>query len=148
MSAARQPGKPARSSARTKARKQALDILFEADLRELPAAEILSIHAEDSEVPIRDFTVALVTGVTEQADIINQAIVDHLSEGWSLQRMPRVDRNLARVACYELMFTATATDVILAEAIGLCQELSTDESPAFLNGLLSSIAATRSAATN
>ncbi len=91
---------------------------------------------------------ALVTGVTEQADIINQAIVDHLSEGWSLQRMPRVDRNLARVACYELMFTATATDVILAEAIGLCQELSTDESPAFLNGLLSSIAATRSVATN
>lgn len=148
MSAARPSGKPARSSARTKARKQALDILFEADLRELTPAEILAVHAEDSEVPIRDFTVALVTGVTEHSAAIDQAIADHLSDGWSLQRMPRVDRNLARVASYELMFTATATDVILAEAIGLCQELSTDESPAFLNGLLSSIAATRTVAAN
>lgn len=136
-----QPARSTRTSARTKARKQALDILFEAELRELAAAQILEIHAEDSETPIRDFTIELVTGVTEQTTVIDEAITAHLSDGWSLQRMPRVDRNLARVAVYELMFTNTATDVVLAEAIGLCQELSTDESPAFLNGLLSSIAA-------
>lgn len=136
-----QPGKFPRSSARTKARKQALDILFESDLRELGSAEILAIHTEDSETPIRDFTIELVTGVTEHTAVIDEAIVAHLSDGWSLDRMPRVDRNLARVAVYELMYTSTATDVILAEAIGLCQELSTDESPAFLNGVLSAIAA-------
>ncbi len=128
------------SSARTKARKRALDILFEADLRQLTISEVLAAHQAQNSPPVRDFTVELVEGVAAHRDELDQRIAAELAAGWTLERMPRVDRNLARLAAYELTQTSTARDIVLAEAVGLCQDLSTDESPAFLNGLLSSVA--------
>jgi transcription antitermination protein NusB len=128
-----------RGSSRTKARKRALDILFEADLRETSPTETLTAHLAENEPPVRDFTVELVEGVAANIDQLDALISASLAEGWTLARMPRVDRNLARLAVFELVHTDTATDVVLAEAVALCQELSTDESPAFLNGLLGSV---------
>ncbi len=135
-----------RGSTRTKARKRALDILFEADLREAPIGEILAAHQEENTPPVRDFTVELVSGVADRLDEIDAEIVGHLADGWTLARMPRVDRNLARLAVYELTATDTSADIVLAEAVALCQELSTDESPAFLNGLLAAVVAARPSA--
>ena len=134
-----------RGSARTKARKRALDILFEADLRQVAVPEILAAHTDLAEPPVRAFTVELVEGVVTHFDEIDQVIVDGLAEGWTLERMPRVDRNLARLATCELLFTDVAPTVAVAECVALATELSTDESPAFLNGLLRGIAARRPA---
>lgn len=130
-----------RGSTRTKARKRALDILFEADLRDLPATEVLAAHREQNEPPVRDFTAELVEGVAAHRDDIDTLIAAALTGGWTLERMPRVDRNLARLAVYEALHTGTPTDVVLSEAVGLCEQLSTDESPAFLNGVLGTILA-------
>jgi len=130
-----------RGSARTKARKRALDILFEADLRELAATEVLAAHLDENDPPVREFSVTIVEGVTADLDRIDEVISANLASGWTLGRIPRVDRNLARIAVYELIHTDTSSDVVLAEAVSLCQDLSTDESPAFLNGLLASVVA-------
>ncbi len=129
----------AKRGTRTKARKRALDILFEADLRELPISEVLTAHRAENSPPVRDFTTGLVEGVAAHQAELDGLITSRLAAGWTLARMPRVDRNLARIAVYELTHTDTASEVVLAEAVGLCQELSTDDSPAFLNGVLSGI---------
>ncbi len=129
-----------RGSTRTKARKRALDILFEADLREIGLEEALVAHQAENDPPVRDFTAELVRGCDQHRDELDQLIAGSLPTGWTLQRMPRVDRNLARLAAFELKHTETPTDVVVAEAVALCRELSTDESPAFLNGLLSTLA--------
>jgi transcription antitermination protein NusB len=137
-----------RGSARTKARKRALDILFEADLRELAPTEVLAAHREENDPPVRDFTVDIVEGVVGDVAHIDELISASLVSGWTLERMPRVDRNLARIAIWELVHTDTARDVVLAEAVSLCQDLSTDESPSFLNGLLASVLAAQTFAKN
>lgn len=135
------PG-PAHFSARTKARKQALDILFQADLLGHDPILVLRearLDATDSR-PLREFAMDLVEGVAAHRGTIDQAIEQHLDEGWSLDRMPRVDRCLARLAGYEILRQVTPPRVAISEALVLAGELSTDESPAFLNGLLSAIA--------
>ena len=134
-----EPGK--KLSTRTKARKRALDILFEADLRGLPATEVLAAHTAEADPPVRPFTADLVRGTFTNLRLLDTLIASHLPSGWTLERMPRVDRNLARMAAYELLHTGTPHDVTLSEAITLCQELSTEDSPAFLNGLLSALLA-------
>lgn len=136
-------GQTKRGSTRTKARKRALDILFEADLRGLPAAEVLAAHQAENDPPVREFTAELVHGVEVHATDIDARIVAALAAGWTLDRMPRVDRNLARLAIFELLHTRTPADVALAEAVALSEQLSTDESPAFLNGLLGAVLLTR-----
>lgn len=128
-----------RGSTRTKARKRALDILFEADLREIELAEALAAHQAENDPPVRDFTAELVLGFAEHRTEIDSLIAANLATGWTLERMPRVDRNLARLAGYELRHTQTPADVVVAEAVALCRELSTDESPSFLNGLLAAL---------
>lgn len=130
-----------RRPTRAKARKRALDILYEADLRELPAAEVLAAHRAENDPPVRDLTVELVEGVEAHQAELDGLIAASLASGWTLARMPRVDRSLARLAGFELLHTDTPRDVALAEAIALSQELSTEESPAFLNGLLSALLA-------
>lgn len=129
-----------RGTTRTKARKRALDILFEADLRERDVLERLAEHSEQAEPPVRPFTSELVTGVVAEQAELDAAIAAELSAGWSLQRMPRVDRNLARLALFELRHGDTDASVVISEYVGLAAELSTDESPAFLNGLLAAFA--------
>ncbi len=125
-----------RHGTRTKARKRALDILFEADLREEDPVVILAGHVERAEPPVRPFTRDLVEGVGAEVREIDGIIAGSLGGGWTLERMPRVDRNLARIAVYEMWFTSLAPEIAVSEAVDLGAALSTDESPDFLNGLL------------
>ena len=124
---------------RTKARKRALDILFEADLRELPALEVLAAHTEAADPAVRPFTAELVEGVVANGQELDAVVGQHLPSGWTLDRMPRVDRNLARLATFEVLHTETDDAVAVAECVLLATELSTDDSPALLNGVLGAI---------
>lgn len=134
-----------RGSARTKARKRALDILFEADLRQVDVLTIMQAHTDLAEPPIRQFTTELVDGVVAHWSQIDTVIVEGLTTGWTLERMPRVDRNLARIAVFEILFTDVAPEIAVAESVSLAQELSTDSSPTFLNGLLRGVSTRQSA---
>jgi transcription antitermination protein NusB len=127
---------PRRHGTRSKARKRALDILFEADLRgEDPLATLVE-RVEQAEPPVRAFTSDLVEGVCAERAEIDAVIVGALAGGWTIDRMPRVDRNLARIAIYEMWFTDLAPEIAVNEAVDLSAALSTDDSPDFLNGLL------------
>ncbi|MDR1236999.1 MAG: transcription antitermination factor NusB [Propionibacteriaceae bacterium] len=125
---------------RTKARKRALDILFEVDLCESSVADSLALHAGQADPPLRPYTVELVEGVESNRDALDARIAAHLADDWTIQRMPRVDRNLARIAVYEMCHGQVEPAVAIAEAVDLAGGLSTDSSPAFLNGVLSAIA--------
>ena len=127
------------NSPRTKARKRALDILFESELRERPTVETLADRVALAEPPVRPFTIDLVNGYLEFAEVIDSVLGDSLADGWTLDRMNRVDRNLARIAIYEMMHTDTPQRVAIAEAVDLAAELSTDDSPAFVNAVLARV---------
>lgn len=135
---------PPRRGARTKARKRALDVLFEADLRETDPETILA-RASGESAP-GELTERLVRGYAENRADVDQRVSSALAPGWTLERMPRVDRCLARLGIVELDSTETPPDVVIAEMVRLASVLSTDESPAFLNGLLAKAAETRPAA--
>jgi N utilization substance protein B len=123
-------------SARSKARKRALDVLFESEVRGLPVGGTLADRLADNDPPVNEFTVALVEGVAKHIDQIDELLATH-SVGWSLDRMPAVDRNVLRIGAYELLFDDQVPDVVaVSEAVALARDLSTDESPAFVNGLL------------
>ncbi|HET6988348.1 MAG TPA: transcription antitermination factor NusB [Kribbella sp.] len=123
-------------SARSKARKRALDVLFESEVRGLPVGGTLADRVADNDPPVNEFTVALVEGVAKHIDVIDELLETH-SVGWSLDRMPAVDRNILRIGTYELLFDDQVPDVVaVSEAVALARDLSTDESPAFVNGLL------------
>ena len=123
--------------ARTKARKAALDVLFAADLRGLSPLDALA-QATDGDV--RDYTEQLVRGVAEHLTDIDARIASRLSDGWTVPRMPRVDRCLARIAVYEFAYGGVPAQVAIEQAVALAGALSTDESPAFLNGVLGGVA--------
>ncbi|MEU9885636.1 transcription antitermination factor NusB [Sphaerisporangium album] len=123
-------------SARGKARRRALDILFEAELRDEPAAKVLAERVERAEPPVNEYTSALVEGVDRHRPRIDELISTY-SEGWTLDRMPAVDRNLLRAGTYELLWVPDVPEaVVISEWVHLASELSTDESPQFVNGLL------------
>jgi transcription antitermination protein NusB len=123
-------------SARSKARKRALDVLYESEVRGLPVGGTLADRVADNDPPVNEFTVALVEGVARHIDMIDELLETH-SVGWSLDRMPAVDRNILRIGSYELLFDDQVPDVVaVSEAVALARDLSTDESPAFVNGLL------------
>jgi N utilization substance protein B len=123
-------------SARSKARKRALDVLYESELRGLPVGGTLADRVADNDPPVNEFTVALVEGVSEHIGPIDDLLSTH-SVGWSLDRMPAVDRNILRIGVYELLFDEQVPDVVaVSEAVSMARDLSTDESPAFVNGLL------------
>ena len=130
-------------TARRKARKRALDVLYEADLRAVPLREVLSSYVDRLPVPRPEhlgYAVALVEGVADHADRIDELIASY-AEGWTLDRMPVVDRNLARIAVYELIFRDDIDDpVAITEAVELAKSLSTEDSPRYLNGVLGRIA--------
>ena len=133
-------------SARSKARKAALDVLFESDLRGRAPLATLEQRIADSESPVRDYTKELVAGVTEHQDEIDARIAACLSPGWSLERMPRVDRTAVRIAVYEIDHLDVPDAVAVSEAVALVGDLSTDESPDYVNGLLGTIVSTKEAA--
>jgi transcription antitermination protein NusB len=134
-------------SARTKARKRALDILFEAELRGRTPTETLEERSADADPPLREYTVTLVRGVEQHRAEIDRRIIPHLAKGWTLARMPRVDRAAVRIATYEIDYVDDVPDAVaVSEAVDLVGDLSTDESPAYVNGLLGAVVADKSPA--
>lgn len=126
-------------AARTKSRKRALDILFESELQSLATGGTLAERREGNEPPVNDYTVLLVQGVIAEQERIDSLLTEH-AHGWTLDRMPGVDRNLLRIGTYEILYVDDVPDAVaVSEAVGLARDLSTDESPAFVNGLLSRI---------
>lgn len=126
-------------SARTKARKRALDVLFAAELRGETATEALDRAIAEGEGPTNDYTVVLVRGVEEHRTRIDEVLTE-FAEGWTLQRMPAVDRNVLRLGVWELLYADDVPDgVAISEAMALVTDLSTDESPQFVNGVLGAV---------
>lgn len=137
-------------TARTKARKRALDVLFECEARRLPLGATLAQRraaaAEDPrEPPISPYTAQLVEGVATHQEHIDAIIAEH-SPDWDLDRMPAVDRNLLRIGVLEIVYLDEVPDAVaISEAVQLAAELSTDESPRFVNGVLARVAERRPA---
>jgi N utilization substance protein B len=126
-------------AARSKARKRALDVLFEADLRGTDATATLSAWTVRADPPVQDYARVLVEGV-----IVNRHHIDTLltayAEAWSLERMPLVDRTVLRLAAFEILFCPDIPDAVaIDEAVELAKQLSTEESPAFVNGVLAKL---------
>jgi transcription antitermination protein NusB len=129
-------------AARTKARKRALDLLFEAEQRGVNAADLLRerLAAPVTEAPLSEFTADLVMGVVEHWSQVDELIATY-SQGWTLQRMPAVDRAILRLGAYEVLYSTDVPEpVAISEWVGLATELSTDDSPRFVNGLLGRLA--------
>jgi N utilization substance protein B len=131
-------------SARRKARKRALDVLYEAEVRQVdPVATLADRSARtptSDEPPVPEYAVTLVEGVCAHRERIDALLAAH-AEGWTLERMPAVDRNVLRIGAYELLYRDDIPDVVaVSEAVALAADLSTDDSPRFVNGLLSRLA--------
>ncbi len=123
-------------SARSKARKRAVDLLYEADMRGTDAVSTLAERVAMSEPPVNDYTVELVEGVAEHSERIDQILADY-SDGWTVERMPGVDRAVLRIGIYEVLWRDDVpAAVAIDEAVELAKSLSTDESPRFVNGVL------------
>ena len=124
-------------SARSKARKRALDLIYASEMRGRSALEALEEQAESG--PVNDYTVTLVHGVAEHRARLDEVISSY-AQGWTLDRMPAVDRNVLRLATYEVLYVDDVPNpVAISEAVNLVRDLSTDESPAFVNGVLGNI---------
>ncbi len=123
-------------AARSKARKRALDILFEAELRGEPALNVLEARIERAEPPVSAYAVELVQGVQAHRAEIDRLLAEN-ARGWTLDRMPAVDRNILRIGGYELLWGSDVPEAVaISEAVLLARDLSTDASPGFVNGLL------------
>lgn len=123
-------------SARGKARNRALDILFEAEQRSVSAFDVLRARREKTDQIINPYTLEIVEGVISQQTAIDE-FLETYSQGWSLERMPSVDRIILRIGTWELLYNDDVPDgVAVSEAVALAKTLSTDESPQFINGLL------------
>jgi N utilization substance protein B len=131
-------------SARSKARKQALDLLYETDIRGTNLVDTLNardIPAEGPDArPIREYTRELVGGVSDNRRRIDELITTY-AQGWDMDRLPAVDRNILRLGIYEILWSANVpTSVAIDEALDLARELSSDESSKYIHGVLGRIA--------
>ncbi|KUF14148.1 MULTISPECIES: transcription antitermination factor NusB [Streptomyces] len=128
-------------AARNTARKRAFQILFEADQRGVDVLTVLADWVRHSRTdtrqpPVSEYTMELVEGYEKHASRIDE-LISQYAVGWTLDRMPVVDRNILRLGAHELVWVDGTPDaVVLDEAVQLAKEFSTDESPAFINGLL------------
>ncbi|MCE1179592.1 MAG: transcription antitermination factor NusB [Micrococcales bacterium] len=127
--------------ARSKARKRAVDVLFEAEQRGMNATTLLAdrLREPGTEAPLKEFTVDLVEGVVAHWNDVNEQLSTY-SQGWSLERMPAVDRAILRLGAYEVLYTDIPEGVAISEAVDLARSLSTDDSPKFVNGVLARLA--------
>jgi transcription antitermination protein NusB len=126
-------------SARSKARKRAVDILYEADVRGTDPLTTLGDRLALASPPISDYTVLLVRGVVEHQTRIDEILTSFL-EGWTMDRMPGVDRAVLRLGVYELLWRDDVPDAVaIDEAVELAKVLSTDASPKFVNGVLARV---------
>jgi N utilization substance protein B len=131
-------------AARSKARKRALDILFECEVRGLPLGDTLQDRVAAGDPPVNEYTVSLIEGVARHQARLDELISTY-SQGWSIDRMPAVDRNALRLGLFEVLYAEDVPDAVaISEAMNLVRDLSTDESPAFVNGVLDSIAKNKS----
>lgn len=127
-------------SARTKARKRALDILFESDLRNTDPAQVLIDRRDQADPPVGAYSEVLIAGIQSNRARIDDLIATY-SQGWDIDRMPPVDRNLLRIGIYELLWEEEVpTAVAINEAVELARTLSTEESSSFVNGVLGRVA--------
>jgi transcription antitermination protein NusB len=133
------PVRRGRGSSRSRARKRALDILFEAELRGADPVATLEERAAAGDPPVRAYTGQLVRGVVAHASEIDARISGCLAPGWTLPRIPRVDRNVLRIAVFEIDYGEVPDAVAVSEAVQLVSELSTEDSPAFVNGVLRAV---------
>lgn len=125
-------------SARGKARKRALDILFESDLRSSSALSLLESRPPE-DLSQGQYSEELVKGVIERQEKIDE-LINTYAQGWDMDRMPAIDRNLLRIALFEMLWRDDIDDnVAISQAVELATELSTMESPAYINGVLGRI---------
>ncbi|MCC3271374.1 transcription antitermination factor NusB [Arthrobacter zhangbolii] len=123
-------------SARSKARTRALEVLFEAEQRSASAFDVIRARRERTDQTINPYTMDLVEGVVAMQEQIDEFLSTY-SQGWTLERMPSVDRIILRLGAWELLYNDDVPDkVAISEAVEMAKTLSTDESPAFINGLL------------
>jgi transcription antitermination protein NusB len=124
-------------SARSKARKRALDTIFEADLKGISIPG--NNTNDETDVEVTNYALDLVKGIKENQSQIDELITNSL-QNWTFDRIPRVDRNILRIAVYELLYQKDVpTNVVISEAVSLAESLSTAESSAFVNGTLGTI---------
>lgn len=137
-------------AARSKARKRAVDVVYEADQRALTSGEALvralpTVLAErvaqpGTQTSLPEYTIEVVEGVTARLSSIDEALSTY-SQGWTIDRMPAVDRAVLRVGTWELLYNDAVPDAVaIDEAVELARSLSTDDSPTFVNGLLGRLA--------
>ena len=123
-------------SARGKARNRALDVLFEAEQRSVSAFDVLKSRREQTDQIVNPYTLEIVEGVVSHQTAIDE-FLETYSQGWTLERMPSVDRIILRIGTWELLYNDDVPDgVAVSEAVALDKTLSTYESPSFINGLL------------
>jgi N utilization substance protein B len=122
--------------ARARARKRAVDILYESELRGRPRRTTLAERVEAADPPVPDYAARLVEGVEEHSERLDE-LLSAYSQGWTLERMAPVDRNILRIGAFELLYADEVPDAVaISEAVRLARELASEESPAFVNGLL------------
>lgn len=133
-------------SARTKSRKRALDVLYGADVRGEPIADALAAEegrADPRRASSWEYAREIVAGVDAHRDEIDE-LIETYAQGWTIPRMPAVDRALIRMGVWEIQFNDDVPDAVaIAEAVEAARELSTEESGGFVNGLLGRIAASK-----
>lgn len=135
-------------SSRSKARKRAVDALYAAEMRDEMATDLLTVTQESvadrqNQDEIFDFAMELVSGVLANQIEIDE-LLSSLAQNWTLDRMPALDRAILRLGIYEIAFgNQVPAEVVISEAVAMASELSTDDSPAFVNGILAGVAATR-----
>jgi N utilization substance protein B len=134
-------------AARSKARKRAVDLLYEADLRGTDPLATLAERVALGEPPVNPYTAELVEGVAAHRERIDELLANY-AEGWTVERMPGVDRAVLRVGVFELLWRPEVPDAVaIDEAVELAKTLSTDESPRFVNGVLARVLRDRPAVT-
>jgi len=133
-------------SARSKARRRAVEVLYEMDLRQQTAQEALASLASRMQTPVNEYTEQIVRGTAAHAEQIDETVSTY-AEGWALDRMPAVDRAILRVGTWEILWGDVPDGVALAEAVQLANDLSTDESGRYINGVLGRVQSVKSRIT-
>ncbi len=126
-------------SSRSKARKAALDLLYESDIRKGSAAELLSKRVTEMEYEAREFTKELIDGIELNERKIDELIATY-AQGWDMDRMPVLDRNILRLAIFELLWSQSVPEAVaISEALELATNFSTEDSSKYINGVLSKV---------
>ncbi len=135
-------------SARSKARKQTLDLLYESDIRSSDLLVLLAsrdVEEEGADArPIREYTKSLIEGIHANKRKIDELITTY-AQGWDMDRLPAVDRNILRLGIYEILWASELDDaIVIDEALSLAKDLSTDDSAGYIHGVLGRIASIKS----